>query len=88
MSAKDKSASFDIPGTYTEVAEYKKIKYVMDKADVDKTNREVEINFTHLGNRTTKIEEAFTPEEINSEERQRAGWSAILDNFNKFVMNN
>lgn len=88
MSTKDKSASFDITGTYTDVIEFQKIKYIMVKAEVDKANREVEIIFTDLGNGTTKVEEEFTPEEINSEERQRAGWSAILENFNKFVMNN
>ena len=88
MSAKDKSESFDMTGTYTDVVEFKKIKYIMDKADGENMHRECEIVFTDLGNGTTKIEEEFYPEEENSEEVQRAGWSAILENFKKFVLNN
>jgi uncharacterized protein YndB with AHSA1/START domain len=88
MSAKDGSASFDMTGTYTEVLEFNRIKYIMDKADGENQHRECEIVFTDLGNGTVKIEEEFYPEEVNSEELQRAGWSAILDNFKKFVANN
>jgi uncharacterized protein YndB with AHSA1/START domain len=88
MSARDKSAGFDFTGTYTEVVEFKKIKYIMDKADSENQHRECEIIFTNLGNGTTKIQEAFYPEEINSEEMQKAGWTAILENFKKFVKNN
>lgn len=85
MSAKDGSTSFDFTGTYTEVEEFKKIKYIMDKADGENKHRDCEIIFTDLGDGTTKIEEEFYPEEENSEELQRAGWSAILENFKKFV---
>jgi uncharacterized protein YndB with AHSA1/START domain len=88
MSAKDKSAGFDFTGIYTEVVEFKKIKYIMDKADGENQYRECQIVFTDLGDGATKVEEEFYPEEINSEERQRAGWSAILENFKKFVVNN
>ncbi len=88
MSAKDGSSSFDMTGTYIEVIEFKKIKYIMDKADGENQHRECGIIFTDLGNDTTKVEEEFYPEEINSEEMQRAGWSAILENFKKFVLNN
>lgn len=88
MSAKDKSASFDFTGTYTEVVEFSKIKYIMDKADGEGEHRECEIIFTDLGNGTTKVEEEFYPEETNSEEMQKAGWSAILENFKKFVASN
>jgi uncharacterized protein YndB with AHSA1/START domain len=88
MSAKDKSVGFDFTGTYTEVAPYKSIKYIMDKADGENEHRECEIVFTDLGDGTTKIEEEFYPEEINSEEMQRAGWTAILENFKKFVAQN
>ncbi len=87
MSAKDGSVSFDFTGTYTEILEFNKIKYIMDKADGENQHRECEIIFTDLGNGTTKIEEAFYPEEINSEDMQRAGWTAILENFKKFVVN-
>lgn len=88
MSARDKSASFDFTGTYTEVVEFSKIKYLMDKDESEIANRECEIIFTDLENGTTKIEEEFDSEEVNSEELQRAGWSAILENFKKFVENN
>lgn len=85
MSAKDKSEGFDFSGTYTEIVEFSKIKYIMDKSDGENQHRECEIIFTDLGNSTTKIEEEFSPEEINSEDLQRAGWTAILENFKKLV---
>ncbi len=88
MSAKDGSASFDFTGTYINVTPFENIKYIMDKADGENQHRECEIIFTDLGNGTTKIEEEFYPEEVNSTEMQKAGWSAILENFKKFVVNN
>jgi uncharacterized protein YndB with AHSA1/START domain len=87
MSSKDKSQGFDFMGTYTEVVEFSKIKYLMDKADGENKHRECEIMFIDLGNGTTKVEEVFYPEEINSIEMQKAGWSAILENFKKLVEN-
>ncbi len=88
MSAKDGSESFDFTGTYTEVVEYKRISYIMDKADGEHQHRECTVIFTDLGNGTTKVEEEFYPEEVNSEEMQKAGWTAILENFKKFVARN
>lgn len=85
MSAKDGSASFDFTGTYTEVVEPSIIKYIMDKEEGESINRECNIIFTDLGNGSTKILQEFTPESVNSEEMQKAGWSAILENFKKFV---
>ncbi|MFA7285373.1 MAG: SRPBCC domain-containing protein [Candidatus Paceibacterota bacterium] len=85
MSAKDGSESFDFTGTYTEVEEYKSIKYVMDKAEGEENNRECDIFFSTLENGDTKIVEEFSPEETNSVELQKAGWSAILENFKKYV---
>ena len=85
MSAKDGSTSFDFTGTYTEVTQHTSIKYIMDMADYENKNRECDILFTDLGDGTTKIEEEFWPETINSIEMQKAGWSAILENFKKFV---
>jgi hypothetical protein len=32
-----------------------------------------------------KITETFEPETENTEELQRSGWQAILDNFKKYV---
>lgn len=88
MSAKDGSATFDMTGTYTDVVEFASIKYIMDKADGEDKHRVCEIVFTDLGDGTTKIQETFFPEQENSEELQRAGWSAILENFKKFVVTN
>lgn len=85
MSAKDKSAGFDFTGTYTEVVPFTKIKYFMDKADDENENRECEITFTDLGNSTTKVEEEFDAEEVNSIELQKSGWNAILTNFKKLA---
>lgn len=88
MSSKDGINSFDFTGTYTEVVEFSKIKYIMDKSDSENKNRECEVIFIDLGDGTTKIEENFDPEEINPEEIQKSGWTAILENFKKLVENN
>ena len=85
MSAKDGGTSFDFTGTYTEVIQPTSIKYIMDMADYEDKNRECDISFIDLGDGTTKVEEEFWPETINSIEMQKAGWSAILENFKKFV---
>lgn len=78
MAAKDKSASFDFAGKYTEVKEHALIEY--DMAD----GRHVKIEFetTPEG---VKVTEIFDPETENSEELQRSGWQAILDNFKKYT---
>jgi uncharacterized protein YndB with AHSA1/START domain len=85
MSAKDGSVSFDFSGTYTEIIQYQKIKYLMDKENEQESQRVCEVLFTDLGGNTTKIEELFSPEEVNSLEMQKAGWTSILENFKKFV---
>lgn len=78
MAAKDKSTSFDFNGTYTAVEELKLIEYDMDDG------RHVKIEFTQMPE-GVQIIETFDPESENSEELQRAGWQAILDNFRKHV---
>lgn len=88
MAAKDGSASFDFTGTYTEVTTYNHISYNMDKAENEHQHRECTISFIDHGNNTTTVEEEFDSEEINSIEMQRAGWTAILENFKKFVVSN
>lgn len=74
MSAKDKSASFDFTGTYTNVRVQELIEYVI--AD----GRKVSITFTTTPTGVC-ITETFEPEQVNPEEMQRVGWQAILDNF-------
>ncbi len=85
MQAKDGSAGFNFTGSYTEVEEYKTIKYLMDKGEGEPSSRDCTISFSDLGNGTTKVTEDFYPELENSLELQKAGWQAILDNFKKFV---
>jgi uncharacterized protein YndB with AHSA1/START domain len=78
MSAKDKSVSFDFTGTYTAVKEHELIEYDMTDG------RHVKVEFAQLPE-GVKVVETFDPESENSEELQRGGWQAILDNFKKYV---
>lgn len=80
MAAKDKSVSFDFAGVYTAVTEHELIQY--DMAD----GRHVKIEFTETPE-GVQIVESFDPEHENSEEMQRSGWQAILDNFKKSAQN-
>lgn len=81
MAAKDKSAQFDFTGVYTEVTEHKLIEYDMD----DGRHVKVEFSETPEG---AKVVETFDPEQENTEELQRKGWQAILDNFKKYTESN
>ena len=74
MAAKDGSVSFDFDGEYTRVEDKRAIEYVM--AD----GRRVQVKFEDHGKETV-VTETFDPEGQNSEEMQRGGWQAILDNF-------
>ena len=85
MQAKDGSAGFDFTGSYTEVDEYKTLKYIMDRGEGELQNRDCTVTCIDLGNSSTKVIEEFYPESENSIEMQKAGWQAILDNFKKFV---
>lgn len=80
MEAKDWSVGFDFEGTYTNVNGKEMIEYSMDDG------RRVSIKFIEDGE-TTKILETFDTENEHSEEMQRMGWQAILDNFKKHVEN-
>lgn len=81
MAAKDGSSSFDIISTYTTVVTNKKIEYTMDDG------RTVAIDFEEEGD-SVKIVEEFEMENENSEELQRSGWQAILNNFKKYTESN
>lgn len=78
MEAKDGSAGFDFEGTYTDVVEYEKIEYAMDDA------RKVKVEFGEAPGGVLVIV-SFDPESENTEEVQREGWQAILDNFKKYA---
>lgn len=78
MAAKDKSESFDFNGIYTALKENELMEYDMDDG------RHVKVEFRQLPE-GIKVIETFDPENENSEEVQRSGWQAILDNFKKYV---
>lgn len=80
MAAKDKSASFDFGGIYTDVKKNELIEYNLGDS------RHVKVLFEETPE-GVKITETFDPENQNSEEMQRSGWQAILDNFKKYVEN-
>jgi uncharacterized protein YndB with AHSA1/START domain len=80
MAARDGSMSFDFEGEYTLVKENEAIEYVIGDG------RKVEIVFRETPNGVEVIE-SFDPETENSEEMQRGGWQAILDNFKNYVEN-
>ena len=77
MEAKDGSQGFDMEGVYTFVDPLKTIEYVFG-------DRKVRIEFVKLEN-GYKVMETFDPEDINTEELQRAGWKSILENFKTYV---
>lgn len=81
MEAKDGSFGFDFGGNYTEVETHKKIAYTLDD------DRTVSITFTPTAD-GVKVVERFEAETQNSEELQRNGWQAILDNFKKYTEGN
>jgi uncharacterized protein YndB with AHSA1/START domain len=80
MAAKDKSTSFDFAGVYSAVKENELIEY-------DFGDRHAKVEFTILPE-GVKITQTFDPENENSEEKQRSGWQAILNNFKKYVESN
>lgn len=81
MQAKDGSAGFDFSGVYTEVKEYEVIAYEMDDG------RQVRAEFSSTPD-GVHIEQTFQLEGQHSEEQQRSGWQAILNNFKSYVESN
>jgi len=78
MAAKDGSMSFDFWGEYTLVKENQMINYTMGDG------RKAEIIFKEIPE-GVEIIESFDPETQNSEEMQRGGWQAILNNFKSYA---
>lgn len=78
MSAKDKSASFEFGGTYSNVVEKSLIEYDMGDG------RHVKVLFQQ-DPEGVHITESFDPENQNTEEKQREGWQSILNNFKKYT---
>lgn len=84
MAAKDKSASFDFNGVYTAVKEHELIEYDMEKGADETESRRVKVVFSEVPE-GVRVVETFDPENENTEELQRSGWQAILDNFKKYT---
>ncbi len=78
MAARDKSAGFDFEGMYTKVQVHELLEY--DIAD----GRHVRVEFVQSPEGII-LTETFEMEQVNSEELQRAGWQAILNNFKKYT---
>lgn len=79
MEAKDGSFGFDFEAVYNEITDLKKITYTMGDGRVASTD------FEDLGGGKTKVTTVFDAETMNSEEMQKQGWQAILNNFKKYV---
>ncbi|WP_345850802.1 SRPBCC family protein [Shewanella algae] len=78
MEAKDGSVGFDFGGVYSRIVPGSLLEFIMDDGRVVTT----EFKQTDAG---VLISEAFEAEKTNSEEMQRQGWQAILDNFVRYV---
>ena len=77
MEAKDGSMGFDLAGTYTQIVEH----HLIECAFGDRT---LLVEFVPATNGVT-VRETFDAETTHSEEQQRQGWQAILNNFAKHV---
>jgi uncharacterized protein YndB with AHSA1/START domain len=78
MEARDGSFGFDFGGTYDEIRTYEYIEYTIEDG------RKVKIDFRREGDQT-HIVEVFEAEHTHTEELQRSGWQAILDNFKRYA---
>lgn len=77
MEAKDGSFGFDFEGEYTQVVPHRLIEYAFGE-------RRATVEFVDgAGGVTVRI--SFDGETTHSEEQQRSGWQAILDNFARHV---
>lgn len=77
MEAKDGSFGFDFEGEYTRVVPHELIEYAFgDRTGV--------VEFADGANGVT-VTVTFDSESTHSEEQQRTGWQAILDNFGRHV---
>lgn len=77
MEAKDGSVGFDFEGTYTKIVQHKLIEYSFG-------DRAAQVEFTD-GQGGVTVRVTFDAETTFSEEQQRFGWQAILNNFKRHV---
>lgn len=74
MEAKDGSMGFDFAGEYTAVEPMRRLAYTFG-------DRAAEVLFAEDGSGAVRVTVTFDSETTHSEEQQREGWQAILDNF-------
>ena len=77
MAAKDGSVSFDFGGVHSKVIEHRLIESTLGDG------RLMRVSFEEAPGGKTRLVESFELEGTNPPEMQRAGWSAILENFRK-----
>lgn len=77
MEAKDGSFGFDFAGEYTKVVPQKLLEYSFG-------DRSAQAEFAE-GQGGVTVRVTFDAETTHSEEQQRSGWQAILDNFKRHV---
>ena len=77
MEAEDGSFGFDFAGVYTEVEPPHRLAYTFGE-------RAAVVEFA-AGPAGVTVTVTFDAEQTHSEEQQRAGWQAILDNFARHV---
>lgn len=77
MEAKDGSEGFDFGGTYTKIVEHELIEYSF-------RDRSASVHFNQDPD-GVRVAVEFDTEDENSEEQQRQGWQAILNNFASYV---
>ena len=77
MEAKDGSFGFDFAGEYTKIVPERLIEYLFG-------DRNALVEFAE-GPTGVSVTVTFDSEPTHSEEQQRAGWQAILDNFARHV---
>lgn len=80
MEAKDGSVGFDFEATYKEIVPHERFTFTLDDG------REVIVVFTPNGEET-EVNVVFDAESENPIEMQKAGWQAILDNFEDYIEN-
>ena len=80
MEAKDGSFGFDFAGEYTRVVPMQLIEYTFG-------GRVGVVEF-QPGKGGVQVTVTFDSEPTHTEEQQRTGWQAILDNFSRHVTGN
>ena len=80
MEAKDGSFGFDFEGEYTKVVPHQLIEYAFG-------DRMAVVEFVERAEGVV-VTVTFDGEQSHSEEQQRTGWQAILDNFARHVKGN